>query len=133
MTGANKLDEANQSDPPGIVRVDRPVRPWVLSRAADDVIAERVRQVSGEGWTPEHDDQHSDGSMALAAACYASNAATWASKGTAQLREKYPLLSLSFRWPWALEWWKPKSQRRDLVRAAALIIAEIERLDRRGA
>ena len=27
MTGANKLDEANQSDPPGIVRVDRPVRP----------------------------------------------------------------------------------------------------------
>jgi hypothetical protein len=27
-------------------------------------------------------------------------------------------------------WWKPKDRRRDLVRAAALIIAEIERLDR---
>lgn len=27
MTGANKVDEAEQSDPPGIVRVDRPVRP----------------------------------------------------------------------------------------------------------
>jgi Lar family restriction alleviation protein len=27
MTGATELDEANQSDQPGIVRVDRPVRP----------------------------------------------------------------------------------------------------------
>jgi hypothetical protein len=26
MTGASKLDEADQSDPPGIVRVDRRVR-----------------------------------------------------------------------------------------------------------
>lgn len=34
-------------------------------------------------------------------------------------------------WPWGAEWWKPKEPRRDLVRAGALIIAEIERLDRR--
>lgn len=46
------------------------------------------------------------------------------------MREKYPELSLSFRWPWPSKWWKPKSQRRDLVRAGALILAEIERLDR---
>ena len=31
---------------------------------------------------------------------------------------------------WGLDWLKPKSPRRDLVRAAALIVAEIERLDR---
>lgn len=103
------------------------------SQATRDVLAERRRQVDSEGWTPEHDDRHRDGSMALAAACYASNAATWANKGTAQLREKYPELSLSFRWPWSREWWKPKNQRRDLVRAAALILAEIERLDRAAA
>jgi len=30
---------------------------------------------------------------------------------------------------WAREWWKPKDRRRDLIRAAALIVAEIERLD----
>lgn len=33
-------------------------------------------------------------------------------------------------WPWDREWWKPKDRRRNLVRAAALLIAEIERLDR---
>lgn len=29
------------------------------------------------------------------------------------------------------EWWKPTNRRRDLVKAAALILAEIERLDRK--
>jgi len=29
-------------------------------------------------------------------------------------------------------WWKPKGPRRDLIRAAALIVAEIERIDRRA-
>ncbi len=33
-------------------------------------------------------------------------------------------------WPWAEEWWKPINPRRNLVKAAALILAEIERLDR---
>ncbi|STB47768.1 Uncharacterised protein [Citrobacter koseri] len=36
-----------------------------------DVIAERQRQRSVEGWTSEHDDEHSDGEMALAASSYA--------------------------------------------------------------
>ena len=35
-------------------------------------------------------------------------------------------------WPWAAEWWKPKDCRRNLVRAGALILAEIERLDRKN-
>jgi hypothetical protein len=39
--------------------------------AASDVLAERQRQVTAEGWTPEHDDEHSDGEMALAASSYA--------------------------------------------------------------
>ena len=30
-------------------------------------------------------------------------------------------------WPWALNWWKPKDRRRDLIRAGALIVAELER------
>ena len=32
---------------------------------------------------------------------------------------------------WSKDWWKPKDKRRDLIRAAALIVAEIERLDRK--
>jgi hypothetical protein len=34
------------------------------------------------------------------------------------------------RWPWSQDWWKPTNPRRDLVKAGALIAAEIERLDR---
>lgn len=86
------------------------------SRAIADVSAERRRQVEGEGWTAAHDDQHTHGDLAQAAACYAIYASG---------RSVPPDL-----WPWAMEWWKPKDRRRDLVRAAALVIAEIDRLDR---
>lgn len=102
-----------------------------MSNAADDVLAERRRQVETEGWTKAHDDQNKNGDMALAGACYACNAATWLDKGHWVARTDYEKLSgPGFRWPWAAEWWKPKNPRRDLVRAAALLIAEIERLDR---
>ena len=104
----------------------------VVSKATRDVLAERQRQVSVEGWTPKHDDEHGDGSMALAAACYACNAATWEAHEPSISDAEYVKLSApGFRWPWAVKWWKPKNQRRDLVRAAALILAEIERLDRK--
>lgn len=90
--------------------------------AALDVLAERQRQrqVTGEGWTPEHDDANNDGEMAQAAACYALNAAGWK---TEALRGCWPI-------KWMAAWFKPTDPRRDLVKAGALILAEIERLDR---
>lgn len=88
------------------------------SAAATDVLTERHRQVQAEGWTAEHDDAHAAGSLAEAAACYITGCTYWSPYDGNQ------------RWPWALEWWKPKDRRRDLVRAAALLLAEIERLDR---
>lgn len=97
-------------------------------RATRDVLAERRRQIELEGWTPAHDDQHSDSELALAAGCYCESAAR------PRLLQKAPdsAFALPKLWPrsWSLNWWKPKDPRRDLVRAAALIIAEIERLDR---
>lgn len=89
--------------------------------AINDVLSERERQQQVEGWTPEHDDHHAFGELALAAACYAVNGSSF--------REG---ASPPTWWPWSAEWWKPKDARRDLVRAAALLIAEIERLDRRS-
>ncbi len=38
------------------------------------IAAERQRQMTAEGWTHEHDDEHDDGSLATAAACYAADA-----------------------------------------------------------
>lgn len=90
-----------------------------------DVQAERKRQIEAEGWTPEHDDAHSHGQMARAAACYALAGSSAPNDGTAAL-----LVSLA--WPWDEQWWKPTSARRDLVKACALALAEIERLDRAG-
>ncbi|KKJ40455.1 hypothetical protein T649_27785 [Pseudomonas aeruginosa MRSN 321] len=88
-----------------------------------DVQAERRRQVEAEGWTPEHDDEHDNGEMARAAACYALAGSSAPNDGTAAL-----LVSLA--WPWDEQWWKPSTARRDLVKACALALAEIERLDR---
>lgn len=89
------------------------------TQAARDVLAERLRQMDENGWTNEHDDQNPDGDMALAAACYAANAGGVPWSGNAP----------SF-WPWSTEWWKPSTPRRDLEKAGALILAEIERIDR---
>ena len=94
----------------------------LISRAIADVMAERVRQTTAEGWTAEHDDQHSDGALALAASCYARYA------GRDMIMPRAPHTPML--WPFDPTWWKPTTPRRDLVKAAALILAEIERLDR---
>lgn len=100
-----------------------------LTAAARDVLAERNRQQSVEGWTPEHDDTHNGGELARAAACYARHAS--ARGGIyAENPEVYQAESVPDDWPWAEEWWKPTSPYRDLEKAGALILAEMERINR---
>lgn len=87
----------------------------------EDIAIERRRQIEVEGWSPEHDADYKNGEMARAAAAYALGS-TW----TPQMRSgDAPVV-----WPWEVRWWKPTTPRRDLVKAAALLVAEIERLDR---
>jgi len=83
------------------------------------IAKERERQIVEEGWDANHDDEHEYGEMAAAAACYAMppHIANFAS-----IRSEM--------WPWDEEWWKPKGRVRDLVRAGALILAELERVQR---
>lgn len=89
------------------------------------VRAERVRHVSVEGWTADHDDQHDDGEMLRAAVFYYQHAA-------------HPEIPLKMDddgrpvgWPWDAQWWKPKDRVRNLVRAGALCLAERDRLRRK--
>jgi hypothetical protein len=95
-----------------------------LTAAAISVLAERERQVRVEGWTAEHDDKYSHGQLGLAASCYAE-------EGPRPYGHDYP--TCPGRWPWSANYWKPKDYRSNLVRAGALILAEIERLDRAAA
>lgn len=95
-----------------------------------DVAAERVRQQSVEGWTAAHDDEaHSWGALASAAACYALVASSPEEYESDQHQPPRDHNNRSL-WPWDFSWWKSKNRRSDLVRAGALILAEIERLDR---
>lgn len=96
--------------------------PW--AGVVAEIAAERRRQVEVEGWTPEHDDSHRAGEMAIAASCYARHAADGIGRLT------YRNAPPAGPWPWGWAWWKPKDPRRDLIRAAALLVAEIERRDR---
>ncbi|HGP4432942.1 TPA: hypothetical protein ACLMYU_005225 [Pseudomonas aeruginosa] len=80
-----------------------------------DVQAERRRQVEAEGWTPEHDDLYCAAELPRAAAAYILNGAN----------DEAPAI-----WPFSAKWWKPRDARSNYVRAGALILAEIERLDR---
>lgn len=96
---------------------------------------ERARQVTEEGWTPEHDNGHDDGALALAAACYVLPEAE---RQYETRRSWTPGLELPDRgdhtwqaprlWPW--EEFKPTADDRvrELVKAGALIAAEIDRL-----
>lgn len=85
-------------------------------QAAINVVDERVRQLEAEEWDYAHDDQYTGRELANAAICYIMDEGT----------DRKPL----YYWPWGDDDWKPKSYRENLVRAAALLIAEIERLDR---
>lgn len=86
-----------------------------MPKAWLDVQAERRRQITAEGWTPEHDDLYCAAELPRAAAAYILSGAN----------DEAPAI-----WPFSAKWWKPRDARANYMRAGALILAEIERLDR---
>jgi len=88
--------------------------------AASLLLHERLRQIEKEGYTSEHDDHHIGGELAFAAAAYAYAGGC----------EDGARLVPSVFWPWNLDDWKSRSKRVCLIKAGALILAELERLAR---
>lgn len=89
------------------------------------IAEERQRQIEIEGWTAEHDSQHKNGELANAAVCYAMTpdlenfmCNTWDNNFIIEV------------FPFEMSWLKrtPNNRVRDLVKAGALIAAEIDRL-----
>ncbi|KWF62408.1 hypothetical protein WL92_16930 [Burkholderia multivorans] len=93
-----------------------------ITAAVRDVLAERQRQIDVEGYTFRADDENRAGAMSAAAAAYALIGSGWSQAA-----------ALEF-WPegWSGECWKPADSRRNLVKATALLLAEIERIDRQA-
>ena len=90
---------------------------------AERIADERRRQIEREGWTPEHDDEHEDGELATAAACYALQDHDVYVPGNG-------LHGGRIDWPWSAAWYKRHHDNRvrELEKAGALIAAEIDRL-----
>lgn len=108
--------------------------PTHMKTGIELIAAERERQILQEGWTPEHDDGHSLGELSEAAACYAMVASA---NVRGSIAEEWPATMLNgfndslMSWPWNDEWWKPSDDpARNLIKAGALIAAEIDRLQR---
>ncbi len=90
------------------------------------ITEERKRQITEEGWTAAHDDKHNKFQLSLAASSYiaAVNSPDEEGDENGKVRSCYD-------WPWAKKWWKPSDDPvRNLVKAGALIAAEIDRLQR---
>jgi hypothetical protein len=90
------------------------------------IAAERQRQIDVEGYTSKHDDKHMDAELAEAGCAYADMAAMQLGGLGDRAIKRVPDV-----FPWTVEWWKPSTDPvRKLVKAGALIAAEIDRLQR---
>jgi hypothetical protein len=109
---------------------------------SERIAAERLRQITKEGFDSEHDDEHQYGELAAAACCYAAPVLLYK-------KQDYTDGAIRFSDPWPVEWdrhWdnRPLQRNRDdlkdpytlspsiriklLTKAGALIAAEIDRL-----
>lgn len=98
-----------------------------LTDAAGDVLTERRRQIEKEGYDDEHDDAHQCGEISAYATFYAMP----------QAIRDWPAEETGYGATWGeaiipADWGPPKAcdRRQELVKAAALLVAEIERVDR---
>ena len=91
------------------------------------IAVERIRQLEDEGYGAPHDDTYTRGELANAAAAY-TVASLWRDGD----RVRYGPVNCPISWPWDTAHWRPRGRIEDLVRAGALIAAEIDRLERAG-
>lgn len=108
------------------------------SAGASEVAVERQHQIEVEGWSTDHDGDYQEGELIRAAICYAASAARI---GPESVQMPGQLMAgaghLHPWWPWSPEWDKRPppdagyaDRRKALVKAGALLAAEIDRLDR---
>ncbi len=99
-----------------------------MKTSIDLIQEERQRQIEKEGWSTTHDDLHINGELSDAAAVYTAlpNNIFIYDKS---LKNQHRFIEL---WPWGQTWLKPTPQNRlrELTKAGALIVAEMDRIQR---
>ena len=92
-----------------------------MKTAIEMIADERKRQIEVEGFTAKHDDNHKSSQLEILAMLYSCPA-------------KYRSMLSPINWfksmGWDFKWWKPTSRIRELIKAGALLVAAIERLQR---
>lgn len=116
-----------------------------MNTAIEDIVEERRQQVEDHEWDAEHDDLHVNGELALAAISYAAPVSVYTYDGHPHPSVQGDAPVYVDPWPWEVEYDKrlrvnavlvrisliPAKVRYQLVkRAAALLVAEMERLQR---
>ena len=95
-----------------------------MKHGSELIFEERMRQISDENFFAAHDDRHVHGELLAAALTYCDHV---------RFPNAHPT-SFRLTWPmnWGVNWFKPTTPMRDLVKAGALISAEIDRRIRAG-
>ena len=103
------------------------------------VKTERLKQINKHGYTHDHDDDYTDGSIADAAACYAANSnKLWEERKIYHKQFNYHKGGFEIKgtaiplWKWNEVYFKKeeKSRKEQIITACALLMAEFERLER---
>ena len=81
---------------------------------------ERKRQSESQGYTAEHDDRYTGAELSECAICYVSAARK-------QIKYDPDYTGTGHIWPLDGDWWKPGTPIQNLVKAGALVAAEIDR------
>lgn len=92
-----------------------------MEKAIELLAKERQRQITEKGFTPEKDDTYYEQELQTAAGAFLRANDYYQGDGAIEL------------WPWEENTFKPSEDPiRNLVKAGALIVAEIERLQRKN-
>ena len=96
---------------------------------AELIALERDRQIKIEKFNADRDDGYTLGELGQAAESYLAAVTTPDEEGDENGKSRP-----AWDWPWDNDWWKPSPDPiRNLVKAGALIAAEIDRLQRLAA
>lgn len=92
-----------------------------------DVVAERIAQIEANGFTLAHDEGHHPAQLAAGAASYLNT-------GIDQLNGiEHDPQDPADTWPWEREAWRPGDARTNIVKALAIGLAVLDRLDGKAA